>query len=166
MRGQRMIFYLKALGAGAILLAALILGRGYTAYTRRVGAEYSAILDLLAHMKEQLDCYLTAGAQMLSGFSSERLSELGFFEVEGDALTRFTKIKGALGIDRETVDALERFFREFGSGYREVESERLAAISSLVRRRGEGYCAEAPREAKLVRSLLVAGALGLVILFI
>ena len=77
-----MIFYLKALGAAAILLAALIIGGRYTAYTRRVGEEYSALLELTLHMRERLDCYLATGEQMLTGFRSECLEGLGFFDGE------------------------------------------------------------------------------------
>lgn len=161
-----MIFYLKALGAAAILLAALIIGGRYTAYTRRVGEEYSALLELTLHMRERLDCYLATGEQMLTGFRSECLEGLGFFDGEGDAGERFARIKDRLGVSGQTQDALERFFSEFGTGYREVESERLAAISALVHRSREEYCANAPGEAKLVRSLLLSGALGLVILLI
>ena len=161
-----MSYYVAAAGSGLILLFAYLVGRGYAAYAGRRYDQYEGLVALIEHMKGQLECYLAGGEAMLDGFRSDTLSEVGFFDGEGDAAMRFERVKDFLTVDADTKDRLSRFFASFGSGYRQAESERLIDILSFLVRQRDAYRVEKEKSVKLVRSLLVAAALGLIILLI
>ncbi len=161
-----MSFYLTALGSALLLLVAFLVGKGYAGYADEREREYEGFISLLEHLKEQLECYLKGGAAMLEGFFSDRLSALGFFEGEGDAPSRFERIKKRLTLDIDSRKLLERFFSALGSGYREVESERIDRTLDALRKKYNTYACEKEKNVKLVRVLLLAGAMGLIIFLI
>ena len=161
-----MSYYIAAAGSGLILLFAYLAGRGYAGYAERRCGQYEGLIALLEHMKERLECYLSGGEAMLAGFFSEPLSEVGFFDGEGDASARFERVRARLSVDADTRSRLGQFFAAFGSGYLRAERERISAALSFLCRRRDDYLLEKEKSVKLVRSLLLAAALGLIILLI
>ena len=161
-----MSYYVAIAGSGLILLFAYLAGRGYAGYAERRYGQYEGLVALFEHMKEQLECYLSGGEAMLAGFFSQPLSEVGFFDGDGDAAARFERVRSRLSVDADTKSRLGQFFAAFGSGYLSTERERLLPVLSFLYRQRDSYREEMEKSVKLVRSLLIAAALGLIILLI
>ena len=161
-----MSFYGSVAGGLLLLLSAYLLWKGYDSYLKKRSGEYEDLVRLLEHMAQQLECRLSEGAAMLSGFCSDRLSELGFFQGEGGVGERFHRIAKRLTVNTKTRERLERFFSEFGTGYLGTERERIDRELRGLREERDRVVSECEKDTHLCRALLLLGALGLIIFLI
>ena len=103
---------------------------------------------------------------MLAGFFSEPLCAIVFLEGDGDAAARYERVRARLTVDDDTKTRLGHFFAAFGTGYLQAERERISGALSFLCRQRDAYGQEKEKNVKLVRSLLLAAAFGLIILLI
>lgn len=162
-----MSFTLRVLGAIILLLSAIVCGRAYEKYASRSLLELEELTRALRHIKSRISTFLSPRRELLSGFESEILSRSGFLlrVADGEELCSALE-KSSLSISKAARAALGAFFSELGRGYRKEELSRAdGAISEceaiLSRER-----AELPKDVKIVKTLLLAGALALVILML
>ena len=119
-------------------------------------------LDLIYHIRTQIDCYLTPIEQIFSELSPSLLKGLAENKrIKNPAeLFKHTRIY----LDGETARLLDGFAREIGSGYREEQIKRcdyyLAALESLRDR----HTLQLPARLRARAALCICGAFGLAIL--
>ena len=73
-----MTWYLRIFGSALVLLAAIMLGRGYSAYAERAIEEYDAFLELLTYMKGRISCFLLPPSEIFRNFECDALEKCGF----------------------------------------------------------------------------------------
>lgn len=164
-----MSVYLKWAGAGVILLSALYVGREYSAYVRQRLQQHRAFVALLLHIEQMISQFLTPQDGLWRDFSNDALEKCGFLPLlrEGKGLSQaFEKVKASLSLSERTKEMLSGFFADFGGGYLDGEMSRTAGfraeLESCLEKEGE----ELEKSLKITNALLVAGAVGIVILII
>lgn len=158
------------LGIGAIILiGALAISREYSAFYRRRIAQTDGFVALIIHIEGAISERLASGKGLVAGFSDEALSSLGFLESVRSGATlhdAFLGCRRASVISREVSMRLERYFADFGRYYKERELSRAATCVEELERLLERERADMPKNVKLARTLLVAFALGVLILIV
>lgn len=158
---------LRIFGAAILLISAVICGRAYEKYASRSLFELEELMRALRYIKSRISTFLSPRSELLSGFRSDILARSGFLRRvhEGEELsTAFAS--SSLSIPKAARAALTAFFSELGRGYRTEELSRAdSAISEceaiLLREREQ-----LPKDVKIVKTLLLSGALALVILML
>lgn len=164
-----MNWYLRIMGASLVLLSAIILGRGYSAYSERAIAEYDGFLELLIYMKGKISCFLLPPSEIFKDFECEALERCGLLmkiRCGVQISDAFSESSHRLAIPPEAKRVLGGFFASFGSEYRDGEIARIEQTVSEIKRQRDDACELLTKKTKLAHTLLFAGALGLVIFLI
>lgn len=119
---------LKYIAIGGLALAALWIGRGYSAYVDRRIGEMRGLSALILHMETRLGRALDHGAELYREFSDDFLEKSGFLPLlrEGKPLfNAFSEAKSSMVLPDEVSNLAENLFSSFGRGYKDQEIERL-----------------------------------------
>ena len=161
--------YLRIFGSVLIVLAATFVARGYSRYCEARLRTLEGFLSFLLHIKGEIKRTLTTPEGFVRDFKCEELSECGFLSAVGSGeplhgayLSSLPKLK--LGINAREL--LSEFFEGFGKDYAEGERIRTESYAQKLERIAESERESLPKNVKLCRALLLAGALGLIILII
>ena len=155
-------------GLALIPMSAIFIGRGYRRYLDLGMAELYGFEKLLIHMEGKLSRYLTPISDMLRDFSDEALENAGFVEAaKNNSLNcAFSQVKKKLAIDKNACEVLEKFFSDFGQGYKEDELRKISAAREELEKIIAFCREELPKNEKTVSALLLAASLGAGILLI
>ena len=151
------------------MICSIFAGREYNRYVERRIGELDGFVAFLNHAKSEISMYLTPAKRISRGFQNEILERLGFLsaiESEGNISRAFLSCYGGLSIGKEAKELLSEFFSEFGQGYREQELARIDRFRSDLEKILERDREELPKNARMVSTLLLAGALGIFILLL
>ena len=161
--------YLRWGGGALILICAIFSGREYTRYTEKRIEELCGFVAFLNHIKCEIEMYLTPMSGMIRGFKNESLEALGFIasaEKSGNLGKSFSECKERTSLGKESRDMLSECFSGFGQGYKKQELTRLeryiGSLSEILEKEREAL----PKNAKMVSTLLLCGALGIFILLL
>ena len=164
-----MSFYIKIVGGLILLACAFLIGKAYESYAFRAISEYEAFLSMLGHIKNKINCFLMTTCKLLCDFESGPLEESGFLPKlrEGKRMSEaFEDASARLAISKEAKKLLSVFFEELGVGYKDEELNRISGVerelSSILSRERE----EMPKNVRIAKTLLLAAALGILILII
>lgn len=164
-----MSFYLRVFGSVLVVLAALILGKEYSAYVNKRCSESDGFLLFLLHIKGEVSRFLTPPDGFARSFENDALSRTGFLTslAEGVGLKdAFELAKKKLSLCSDAQKCLFEFFSDFGKDYKDGELKRCESYTerfeSIIR---EDKCT-LEKNVRVVRSILCAVALGIVILLI
>ncbi len=164
-----MSYWLRLMGGGLVLILAMLIGRGYSAYKDRRIAETEAFIALLSHAEGMISRFLSHGSSLWNGFSSPTLEELGLLPMlrEGAApADAFAAIQGRLSVNKSCKDRLTEYFCDLGGGYREDELKKIAACKSELEEMLRMERKELENDVKAVRATLLGAALGVIILLL
>lgn len=138
--------------------------RGYKQKSLLISEELYA---LVLHVKRQVGCYLRPIAELLKDYSSPTLEGVGFLPMakERGLLTALRECEG-LRISDEERRLLLSLFSSLGAGYVKDEVKLIEDCAAelykllLLRR------SQIPKDIKLINTLCVSGALGILILMV
>ncbi len=157
----------KILGAALIGGCFFALCRAFLEKEARKSGEEEGFLRLLRFLRAEIASFGTPTGEILLRFSDEALLRCGFLP-----LARSMGFSGALSacrdslsVSRETYTLLERFGGELGKRYLPEELRRLDHYIAALEERREATRREAPKRARLCRTLLFCAA-GMVIIFL
>lgn len=152
---------------GALLLVAS--GCFGAAYTGRRAAErlmrVEGLCDLLQRIRTEVDCFSLPIGEILSRCDREILRKCGY-ESSSPPRDMEGLMRGCRIHDREAREILLRFSENFGRCYREEQLRRCVYACDSLRLRRERLSEELPRRRRMQSTLLVSGALALVIIFL
>ena len=164
-----MSIYLKWAGAGIILLCALFVGKDYSAYIKKRLSEYRGFTELILHIEGMISRFLTPQDSLWQNFSSDALEKCGFLSAlrSGKGLSEaFDASKPSLSLSDELKDRLSGFFHGFGGEYLDGEISRTSDFRSELEDGLKVEESELEKSLKITNALLLAGAVGIVILII
>lgn len=164
-----MSFIFKLFGAALLLFAAAKISRKYSEYVSYRASLSRAFSELLLHIKNKISVYLAPPSELVSGFSSEILSESGFISLAkelGSPKKAYGALADSLSLSPGAKRILDSYFDSFGSAYKEGLLKATEAAEAALRREAEKEEEELPREKKLARTVIFAVALGIIILFV
>ena len=150
-------------------LSALFLSVGYSRFAEHRLEVYRGFSSLLSYLKGRVGTHLTPIKEAFSAFSDDALAASGFIESvrEGERLyDAFRLSRDRLCISKRVGEILDGFFSDFGTGYLDAELSGIEytqkELESAIRAEEE----ELSVSVRLVRSLLLLAAVGIVILLI
>lgn len=160
---------LKLLGILLILAAAVSICREYRSYCERRIAECRAFSAFVKHIAQSVERYLLPRSEICRDYRDELLSELGFLPLldRGESFSSaFAKVRERTRLPSDIADALAELFSGFGRGYLSEQSDRLSSSEAELSRLVSEQTERSRQSAKVTATLVLASALGLVILLI
>ena len=151
------------------MISALLIGREYNRYVEKRIGELIGFVGLLNHAKSEISMYLKPASKILRGFENESLERIGFISVareSGNLEEAFSKCSERLSLGKETKKILYECFSGFGQGYSAQEILRIERYAASLEKILEREREELPKNARMVSTLLLAGALGIFILLL
>ena len=159
---------MKLIGSVLLLFAALIGVREYEKMLKARLLACRGFIELLGHIRRKIDGYLTPPSQLLDGFECAPLSDIGYLEKarEIGMSGAYFELGSSLPIDGAGREVLFGFFSEFGKDYKEGTVRLIDLSLKGLSEHADRLSAENEKSLKLVRTLAVAGAVGMIILLI
>lgn len=158
----------KLFGALVILvLSAILILRGASVFRERI-AELEGFLLLVRHIREQVACFRTPANEILASFHNEALARAGLLPLAPgtDLSAALSAACDRLYLDPDELAILREFADGFGRGYVTEELARcdlaVSRLEAAIGRRREAL----PRSCKLFRTLVMSGALAVIIVLL
>lgn len=156
---------------GVLVLGAMTyyLCHSLTRFESRRIRQTEGFLLLLRHIKAMISCYRAPVREIYDGFSCRALEECGFIDalrLEGSFERAIQICRERIYLEEEEINLLTAFGRELGKSYRDEEVESCDYYIGEFERAFAGRREEHPKRVKLYRSLVITGALMLVIVLI
>ena len=161
--------YLRWGGSAILMLCALFISRCYKSYVNKRIAQTEGFVAFFSHTREKISMYLASPTKLVEGFRNESLESVGFLAALkecGKPGAAFSECSPRLSIGGELSRLLTEYFSGFGQGYKAEELARLDRFSKEAEKILEGEKRDLPQNARMVSTLLLAGAAGIVILLI
>ena len=159
---------MKIFGMALILLSALFFARE----KNRAAEDRLRILEELFRladaMKIEISCYLRPISDIVSSFSSEMLTRLGFisdFEALG-ALSAYLRLESAFYVSEEEKKLFRGFFSRIGKGYADDELKLIESFSAQLFQIIKNEREKLPKEKRLSATLSCALAFAIIILLV
>ncbi|MBQ6263785.1 MAG: hypothetical protein IJK58_09760 [Clostridia bacterium] len=110
-----------AAGVSLVLVSSLAVSYSFISDKRKTIRHTEAILELISHVRSNIDFFLTPVEGIFEGFKNDALESCGFSDV-----LRRSGIEKAVGIhaaslSKVTEDALVNFSRSLGRSYKEEQ---------------------------------------------
>ena len=156
MMTQKLLGVLLLLGVGAYA------ARSISHYERNRIKVLNGWLDLIYHIRTQIDCYLTPIEQIFSELSPTLLQGWAGVGRVKNPISLFKRTRHYL--DGESTRLLEGFIREIGSGYREEQVKRCDYYLTALQGIRDRQQALLPARLRARSTLCICGSFGLAIL--
>ncbi len=160
--------FLKFVGAGLLLISALAFSREYDRFLSARIALARGFLELLLHIRQKINCFLSSAESLISDFENDALERAEYLSVarkEGICRAYFER-ESCLGVPSCIKKLLSEFFSGFGSDYKEGTLALIDRSSAALEAMLSDMISEKERSVKLVRTVSAAAALGAAILII
>ena len=161
-----MSFYLKLLGSGLLLLSALLASSEYSSYADRRLLHYSGVVALLSHAEGVISRFLSSGGEMWREFKNDELEKIGLLPLlrEGETLlSAFQKCEAKLYLSVEAKEKIKEFLSTVGKEYRAGAVSSFAELRQSLESEMKSEKDRLEKQVKIVRALLLGGALAFVI---
>ena len=152
----------KILGALLILLAGGGMAVTLAGFEKKRLSVLDGWLELLTHIRGQIDCYLMPLDDILNASDTELLRACG-----GNGKCRSLRALFQASfpyLDRESRRLLSSLLREIGSSYREEQLKRCDFYLDALRMRREKIFEELPSRLKTGVTISICTALGVTVL--
>lgn len=122
----------------------------------------SAARLLIERVKNMIECYALPAGEILKRIEPNIFAELGY---SGGAPNSFFELASDADIaDGESAELLLAFAKEFGTSYRRDELSRCALYLERLRSREQKLLKEAAKKRKIIITVSLCSALGLIVL--
>ncbi len=159
---------LQLIGAIGVMALSAYLAFSFSKMEGKRVRQIEGFLLLIRHIRAEIACFRTPVADIYAGFSHAALAECGFLESlrERGFSAALAAGQGELYLEEEEMATLSAFGEGVGRSY---SGEQIALcdytigeLEKALSRRRE----EAPKRARVLRTLSIAGGLMLVILLL
>lgn len=153
----------------SLLIGALsyFLSSSLRGYKRRTLSLCEEIYALLLHIKLEVSCYLRPVGEILKGYSSPMLEEIGFLPVaRREGLSRALVECADCRLSSEEVRLLSSLFSSLGTGYARDEIKLMEGVAQEFSRLLKERRSLIAKDIKLINTLCASAALGTLILLI
>lgn len=164
-----MSLYIRLGGAAVVMIAALLISRCYEKYLLKRVDEYSGLVLLVRHMENEITKYLAYGSRLWSDFRHDGLEKCGFLPALrecGSICEALSNIGDRMSLSRVSREHLAESFSRLGRGYLDEELSLLSEIKDSLSEELDTERIEAEKNIRVVRALLLGGALAVVVMVI
>lgn len=160
---------MRTLMLALLPFAALMIGRGYTAFADKRITEYEEYIDLFALIRGRVGSFMSPIPEVICESECRVLREIGFMDAlrEGSSLSEaYIEVMPRSYASASVKRIMSSFFQGFGHSYLEETVRQIDSAREEVREVIDKEKVELEKSVKLVRSLLMLSAVGLIILLI
>ena len=164
-----MSVYVKWAGVAIIMLCALFFGKEYSAYVEKRLSQYRGFVAFIGHIEGMILRFLAPQESLWQNFSDEALEKCGFLPSlrSGSTLSgAFSDCEASLSLSDEQKERFSAFFADFGRDYMDGELNRASDFHRESEELLKKEEAELTKSVKITNTILIASALGIVILMI
>ena len=162
-----MSYLAKLFGLALLLLAAWLVGAGYSFYCKKRLKQTEQFLSLILHVRKRIEIFMATQKNLLCGYESDALSRFVMAATEkGSLYEAFKEVRGGLCVSEELKGRLSEFFSEFGKNYREAEMKRTELFCAELREELKKEEERTPVRIKIAYTLLFAAAGSLLIILL
>ena len=162
-----MSFFTKLFGLTLLLLAAWLIGAGYSSYCKKRLKQTEDFLSLVMHVRKRIEVFMATQKKLLCGYESDSLSRFVAAAIEKGSLSEaFEEVRGGLSVSEELKGRLSEFFSEFGKNYRDSEIKRTELFCNELREEVKREEERTPVRIKIAYTLLFAAAGSLLIILL
>ena len=153
------------IGSLIIALSALAIAVELVAEVEATARSVSALRSALEHTKNMIDCYSLPADEILRRLDSSVFEECGY--AKGDIPKSFLDfLEGSDIKDAEGRDIFFAFAKDFGKSFRTDELSRCSLYLERMRAREQKVMKEAQKKKRVIYTVAVCSALGVIILLI
>ena len=156
-------------GLGFLFLASALLCAQFSAYQKKRLLECEGLWLLLEHIRGRIVLYLAPYPDCVEGFQNTALENTGLIY----AIFSHKNLQGAwesvhqnFSLNDKICKEFYTFCQNFGKGYANDEEKLLTNYIDKFQKILEDERKEAPRTAKLVRTLVAAGGCAIAVLLL
>ena len=164
-----MSLYLKWAGVAVIMLCALFFGKEYSAYVERRLEQYRGFVSFIGHIEGMISRFLSLQESLWQNFSCDALEKCGFLPSlrSGNSLSQaFSACEPSLLLSDKQKAEFSAFFADFGKEYMDGEITRASDFHRESEESLKKEESELAKSVKITSAILIAAAVGLVILII
>ena len=164
-----MSIYLRWGGVALLMIGALLVSRCYESYLKKRLAEYRGLLSLITHIEGGISKFLAYGDGLWRDFSDGALEKCGLLPAlrEGKSLSvAFEESRGNTSLSGDARERIAEAFNKLGKGYKDGELKLLSSVRESLTCELDSESAEAEKNIKVARALLLGGALAVGIMVI
>ena len=162
-----MTLYLRLGGTALIMIAALLICHGYELYLNKRLEEYCGLILLISHVEEEISLFLSYGSRLWSGFHNDALEKCGLLSLlrEGHSISSaFSESMRRMSLSKTAAEELSKEFDRLGKGYKDSELRLLSSIRERLSLELESERCETEKNLKVLKALLLGGALVAVVM--
>jgi hypothetical protein len=159
--------FLRLGGAALVAIGALFVSKEYEKYLVKRGDEYRGLLALLSHAEGQISKFLAYGSALWRNFDDESLERCGLLPElrDGKGLSEaFEVCAPKMSLPRAVVKEISKSLSSLGNDYLEGELSALREIRERLTELLKNEEEQREKNIKVVRALLLGGALCAIIL--
>ncbi len=163
------MLYFKCLCAILVLIPSVFITRKYNARCHKKCAECQHILSFLRKIRANISVYLLPPSKWKRNFAEDGYEPSGFFSAlaSGKSMGEAYRLsEGELTVPEEIRRELSAFFSDFGRGYMNDELRKLDSMIATLEGALPRLTESAKNESRAAGALIMACALGAVILFL
>ena len=150
-----------------ILTAAILLYRGYKSTQDKRLATESAFLELVLAIEEGLSKSAAPLPDVFRAYESRELTECGFLPLVKEGVSPKDALARSINtLSSPFYDTLSRLFSRLGRSYLTEELSSLRAAKEALGEALERDGAECEKNKKAVGAVMIAAALGIIILLL
>ncbi len=160
---------MRMLGAVTLVLSALLLARGYKSFVKEGIKQAEAFLELFVGLKRHISVSGAPIDRYISGGECPMLSELGFYreyEARGSLFDAFSAVGHRLFLPKGIKKAVQGLFLGLGKNGLSGEVRLIESGVCELKEMIAEYKGESERSVRVVSVVLVAAALGLLIILV
>lgn len=160
---------IKLIGAVLVFVGAVAIARDYSSYCDRRIKQSVGFMAFVKYIEERVCVYLLPRAEAAAGFDNAALSEIGFIELlrsSPSLYSAFSLVESRLLISDAQKEALSSFFKDFGRAYALDERARIEKLKTDMQSLNERDEKQTKESEKVVKTIVLASALGMIILLI
>lgn len=164
-----MSLYLRYGGCALLMIGALLISRCYDGYLSRRVEEYRGLVSLLSHAECEISKFLAYGSALWRDFQHDGLERCGFLPALRESGSLYQALEAAgdkMSLSSSAREGLSAQFQRLGRGYVDKELSLIGEIKQGLSAELESESAEAEKNKRVARALLLGGALSLVVMVI
>jgi hypothetical protein len=158
-----MLFY-KLAGTALLLFCGGMTGRAICEKSKTVLTRTEGFIALIKYIRNQIDCYLMPLEKILAGCPDDILEACG--SIRG-AKTIFEFLGSCdLQLSDESVNLLNKFAAELGSGYRDTQLKLCDYYIGKLTSERDRMQSEYPARRKMIMTLCLCAAAGAAVIML
>ena len=154
---------LKVIGAACMMTAGLLMALGTIGYERKRLAVLEAWIELIDHLRTEIDLYLTPLDEAFENADATLYKKFGI-DTNSPILPKTLVKVSEPFLDGEPLRAIQTLVRELGATYRDHQIKQCEQQGAILESVRKTLASQLPQKTKLYTTLCLCSCAGILIL--